>query len=419
MPYSNDGKEASVRPIRSVLGVSALALVALAHPLSVEAEAPTPTSFHPTNAEWDGLSELSRIAGSESFQLRMMDDLDLSQIGPGDALLIVNPSAELPADSLTDLVRGGSRIALADDFGSGTNLFDVFQIRKQRLEPGEHPHLRSDPTLAFASPAANHALNQDVEGVVTNHPVALSHLSLTPTLRFGDGGPALVFAGVVGDGRFVAIGDPSIFINNMMNLQGNRRFGLNLLRYLAKEGSGTIWLVTPATRIGEESLLPALDFEAWLSRLAATPPPPQVTYILSILLAALCLILIVGSASRPETPRLRRSVRRWSQAGTPPQDAEQLYRPLMSYRHEFLDKVASHLKIRATARIPAFIERLECQGTSARVCRDFRTYANSLERLSRREPAPRNTTVGRVEFLRYVRRGENLVRIITGEAEQT
>ena len=90
----------------------------------------------------------------------------------------------------------------------------------------------------------------------------------------------------------------------------------------------------------------------------------------------------------------------------------------MSYRDEFLAKLASHLGIRSTAQIPAFVERMHAQGTPKATCNEFRKFANSLEKLSRREAAPGKAIVGKIEFLRYLRQGEGLVQSITEEVDQ-
>ncbi len=74
-----------------------------------------------------------------------------------------------------------------------------------------------------------------------NHPTTVKHADLSSLLRIprvgGDQGPDVALAGQVGEGRLVAVGDPSIVINQMLRFPGNRAVAKNLLLYLL-EGSG-------------------------------------------------------------------------------------------------------------------------------------------------------------------------------------
>lgn len=66
---------------------------------------------------------------------------------------------------------------------------------------------------------------------MTNHPAALTHVQgATVVMGFDEGG--VVVAGERGTGRFVAISDPSIFINRMQQFHGDLQLTANLLRWL-------------------------------------------------------------------------------------------------------------------------------------------------------------------------------------------
>ncbi|MBA3538254.1 MAG: hypothetical protein H0T79_01375, partial [Deltaproteobacteria bacterium] len=68
----------------------------------------------------------------------------------------------------------------------------------------------------------------------TNHPAALTRVQgATVVLGFDEG--AVVVAGERGTGRFVAISDPSIFINRMQQFKGDLQLAANLLRWLDRD----------------------------------------------------------------------------------------------------------------------------------------------------------------------------------------
>jgi hypothetical protein len=81
-----------------------------------------------------------------------------------------------------------------------------------------------------------HPLAQGVDELVANHP---SHFAVDRgDLVFGFGkDEGLVVAGTLGDGRFVAIADPSVLINAMLKFDGNATFAVNLVRWLAPDAS--------------------------------------------------------------------------------------------------------------------------------------------------------------------------------------
>jgi hypothetical protein len=134
----------------------------------------------------------------------------------------------------------GGRLAVADDFGDGNRLLERFKIERQSSPLDPLQMLHGNPQLPVAVPASGHPIVADVGQVVLNHPTIVRHPDLSPLLRIpragGDAGPDVALAGQVGDGRLVAIGDPSVFINSMMRYPGNRSLARNLLGYLLDAG---------------------------------------------------------------------------------------------------------------------------------------------------------------------------------------
>lgn len=207
---------------------------------------------------WNGLSELGAIARARGFQIEARRELDWSELGPGDTLFVLYPTGRelagpggrtfmvsLDAVQLGSFIRQGGRVLLADDFGRADEALArlgilrraAIGISPERLENG-------NPNLPVARPFdASHPLARGVEELVTNHP-ATFRVSAGPEVVFGFGsGEAVVVAGRMGTGRYVALSDPSVLINGMLAFDSNLRFALNLIDYLGQPGGGDL----PAT----------------------------------------------------------------------------------------------------------------------------------------------------------------------------
>src|SRR5690606_13698398 len=105
-------------------------------------------------------------------------------VSPRDGILLVYPDDDLPLASLASFMRDGGRLAIADDFGTGDELLDVYRIDRQATSGAEAPHLRGNPGLPVAHPLARHTLTDGLGAVVANHPATLYHAELDPLVAF-------------------------------------------------------------------------------------------------------------------------------------------------------------------------------------------------------------------------------------------
>lgn len=270
-------------------------LVALV-PVHAHAQRSETGDFAPSSSRWNGLRALLDVAESESINLDTPARVDLDELEPDTALLILHPAERLPVEALTTFVQGGGRLAIADDFGAGDQFLAVFGMRRGATT-SRPPALRGNPELLVAAPRPGHPLATGVSGLISNHPQALLHDELRPVFAFSDD-EALVLTGAVERGRLVAIGDPSVLINNMLEFRGNRRFAENLLHYLATDEGRRVILATPETEIvgrrGDAS--DRINDLRDLLRAASTQPmPPMALTIGSLLLLALSLTFALSS----------------------------------------------------------------------------------------------------------------------------
>jgi hypothetical protein len=292
--------------------------------------------FDLAGSDWEGTSELVRLARAELGPARVVvtGQLDYAQLKPEDGVLLLFPEKSLDVDQLAKFMRAGGRVVMLDDFGRGDALLRHFRMGRVPLPRRPAEFLRGNPQLALAEPASAHPVVADVSRVVTNHATGLSHENLSPVLkvRGQEGEPDVVIAvaGAVGQGRLLAVGDPSTIINAMLRYAGNKTFARGLVRYAVdsdvwgKRG-GRLFLLAGSFEQkggfgGEEDswddVLRALR-EA-LETVRRDGMPAVLAYVFAIGLG-LALVIWVGSRAgrlhKPLVPRFIRRVPQVAQGG--------------------------------------------------------------------------------------------------------
>jgi hypothetical protein len=259
---------------------------------------------------WSGLSELLAIARTEGIDVIAPRRIDLGALRPRDGLLIIYPSLAPPRVDLSTFMLEGGRLAVADDFGAGGALLAAFGV--ERSAPGQSPaarRLRGNINVLIAKPAERHPLGANVPALVTNHPQVLHHEHLDAIFSLDQERGAVVLSGGVGKGRLVALGDPSVLINNMLEFRGNRAFARNLIRYLAQ--NGRLFVAVPSTElIGHYGNVGASDplaaLRVGLARLAQVRLPPAALRITTLVVAA--LLAVAAATALPRRASYARAV---------------------------------------------------------------------------------------------------------------
>lgn len=236
----------SPQPFPVALAALLLALAVLASPARAQA------AFEFNDSSWEGTSDFLDVARAKLGRERVViaATLEFDKLKPEDGVLLLAPKTDLAHAEISAFLRAGGRLALVDDFGTGSNLLERFQIH--RIPAPAHPRdtLRQNPNLAIAIPAVQlvagieqgrHPVVAEVERLVTNHPTALMHPNLTPVLKIaavGEPDATLAVTGIiVNRGRLFAMGDPSALINLMLRYPGNRAFAEGLVQYLVEDDS--------------------------------------------------------------------------------------------------------------------------------------------------------------------------------------
>ncbi|WP_244605218.1 DUF4350 domain-containing protein [Halorussus halobius] len=207
-------------------------------------------AFGPYNANWEGTTELRSVAGEAGADVSVVRGTAGYASTPADgtvAFVLSPESAYSPAAAsrVADFVRSGGTLVVADDVGGRANglLRSVNASARVNGTPlrDAGSNYRS-PAMPVATGVANHSLVAGVESLTLNYGTAVDPRGATPLVntsgsayldadRDGDLGPNESLATYpvatverVGDGRVVAVGDPSLFINAMLDRPGNRRF---------------------------------------------------------------------------------------------------------------------------------------------------------------------------------------------------
>lgn len=378
--------------------------------------------FEPQNREWNGLSELVRICRAASISVQTPTSLDLGTLSADDAVLLVYPRSEISVEGLSEFLKAGGRVAVADDFGTATSLLRAYQIRRTAPSDRDALRLRGNNSLLVARPGSPHPLTDGVGALVSNHPAALHHVDLTPlyTLSQGD---ALVLAGAVGDGRFVAIGDPSTLINNMLEFRGNRRFAENLVQYLT-ERRGKLFIMVGDDEVRGIYGTPGADkpfhaVRAAIERLLRIPIPKTAVQLFAVMLFAI-LLLVAATALPRKSPYDGRSM-----FARPPASGgfvgrvqyfmsrgENFLQPLMVYKFELEGEILRKMNLSTQPLLRDVVEALTAHGaTTAEVAqaRDLLLTLDQLHAAQDRPPSP--PVVSRAKFRELVDRGESVVAI--------
>lgn len=233
--------------------LSVLAMVVLVG--IVIAASTSGTAFGVYNARWDGASELRRTAegtGADATLLRNASryrTLDAS----GSVALILSPDSSYSQSqraALRRFVREGGTLVVAEDVGPHGNHLLRAVGAIARFDGG----LLRDEQHNFRTPAMPVATNVPGEGPLTenvsqltlnrgtvvepgNATVLVRSSGFAYVDRNDDGAPddsetlrrwPVVTVESVGDGRVVAVADPSLFINVMLDQPANRRFARTL-----------------------------------------------------------------------------------------------------------------------------------------------------------------------------------------------
>lgn len=219
----------------------------------VVAASTTGAAFGAYNLEWDGTSDVRELADRHADS-RVLLDTNPYERGDanGSVAVVLAPTEPYgPNDTrrVREFVEDGGTLVVADDFGPHSNAllddlgasarFNGTQLRDER-------HYYRAPSLPIATNVSETRYTDGVSQltlnkgtsidagnatvVATTSPFAYLDRDGTGNLSADDelGAYPVVTAESVGEGRVVAVGDPSLFINAMLSQPDNAAFATTL-----------------------------------------------------------------------------------------------------------------------------------------------------------------------------------------------
>jgi uncharacterized protein DUF4350 len=192
--------------------------------------------YDPRSSAWNGMASFVGLAEGMGFAVSPVSSLEWGDLSSEDILFLIYPLQRVDPARLGAFVQAGGNVVIADDFGEGKDAMQGLGLLRAEVDtPRASKYYDGRPWAPIATARGDHPLAADVGEIVTNHPAALTRVEGATTIVGFDEG-AVVVAGERGSGHFVAVSDPSIFINKMLMFPGNIQLATNLLRYLDRGG---------------------------------------------------------------------------------------------------------------------------------------------------------------------------------------
>jgi hypothetical protein len=184
--------------------------------------------------EWNGLGRLADEATAAGCSITATEALDWSALQGRDVVWFIYPKSAVDGARLRRYLEAGGRAVLADDFGASDAALAALEIRRLRGELSGVERYDDNRALPVARQSLSTELSSGIPDLVANHPAFFS--AATPATYAFSPGAALVVEGRLGKGYFVAIADPSVLINNMLDIDENLAFARALVRRTCKPG---------------------------------------------------------------------------------------------------------------------------------------------------------------------------------------
>jgi hypothetical protein len=302
--------------IAAAIAVALAAGTALAQDPDAE-ESEEPADYDTTSAAWNGLSTLEALARGMGLEVAQERSIAWDDLERGDVLFLLYPTSTIAPSHLATFLHNGGRVLVADDFGrSEEALAGLGILRGTGIGVRADQFYDGHTYAPVARPLVpDHPLAAGISALTANHPSVWNATRGAASVFGFDGGDSLVAAVEVGEGRLVALADPSVLINRMLEFDGNLAFAINLLRYLSRPGeserlvilAGDLSLLGEPSRVLAESTGGGVvgmlgDFNRWLLGLNE--------YVLSdtgMRVLAVAIALLVAGFALVWLPRARQA----------------------------------------------------------------------------------------------------------------
>ena len=214
--------------------------------------------FSAYNPDWDGTSEFRELAAEHSELTVATNVSQYEQQEPATTVALISaPETNYSSQDITNIqqfVLDGGILIVSDNYGAhGNALLDSVGARARfdrRVLQDDRNTFRS-PTTPIVSDLRTHEYVSEVDALTLNYGTAIVPNGAAPianssafsylvesenaTVETADDLQRypVVTVESIGDGQVVAIGDPSLFINTMLDESDNRAFATTLVSHRA------------------------------------------------------------------------------------------------------------------------------------------------------------------------------------------
>lgn len=304
-----------MRIVRALAVVASLGVCSTA----LADDPPNPAyEYDPYSQAWNGMASFVGLAEGMGFSVSAQVSLEWGEISSEDILFLVFPLQRVDPAKLGAFVNAGGNVVIADDFGDGREAMQALGLMRANVEQVRATRFYEGlPFAPIANGRGGHELAKDVGDVITNHPAVLTSVEGADTVVALEQG-AIVAAGERGSGRFVAVSDPSIFINRMLQFPGNLQVTVNILNWLDRGNRRARHIILlrgdvpmfgeprpyiDDARAGEVGRSVA-DLNFWLSEARAWLLTPTAMKVLAGTLATILLLLALVALPVRRGPRI-------------------------------------------------------------------------------------------------------------------
>ncbi|EMA30208.1 DUF4350 domain-containing protein [Haloarcula japonica] len=250
-PFSDDSWLPSLTLPQLLLATyTALTVLALVYAASTSSAA-----FGVYNSQWDGSGDLRNVVADAGANVTVGTNVSQYPTSDADGTVAVVLSPEQsysPSERarIAEFVRSGGTLVVAEDYRPrGNDLLAAVgaDARFDGRPVYDNRNYYRNSSLPEATPAGDYPETTGVDTIVLNYGTTVRAGNATPLVNTSeyayldtngnanlDGAEQLasrpvVTSELVGDGRVIAVSDPSLFVNAMLERGDNRRFVRNIV----------------------------------------------------------------------------------------------------------------------------------------------------------------------------------------------
>jgi len=220
--------------------------------LSISYYWPIEDPYHPLNSGWNGCSKVASAAANVTLLS------SYSKLSPNSSslLAIIGPNIQLSdeeSSNVRSFLEAGGTVLVADDFGTGNSLLQRLEIgaRFSGKPLADLYYYDKDPGFPIIRGFSPSSLTENVSVIILNRPSFLEIDNSSQVTRLASSSPfsfidlsgenrplanetidsyPVMAAAKIGRGTLILISDPSMFVNDMIDLNDNMQLFRNMLR---------------------------------------------------------------------------------------------------------------------------------------------------------------------------------------------